>query len=123
MSPAVSPRQLSFAEALTSYPSRNPAGTILYKVVQENLETFIQETESNPNSKGLPEYVKRDRIAPVLPDGAHGEASRPGTASQNSWHTLSWPVRPSLKEQIKNRIGRQKKRNRTYRFPFGQGKK
>lgn len=60
MSLPVSPRQLSFAESLQSYPSRNPAGTILYKVVQENLETFIQETDSNPNCKGLPEYVKRE---------------------------------------------------------------
>ncbi len=60
MSVAVLPRQLSFAEAISSYPPRNPAGTILYKVVQENLETFIQEIESNPSSKGLPQYVKRE---------------------------------------------------------------
>lgn len=56
----VSVRQLSFAESLKSYPTRNPSETILYKVVQENVETFIQMTETDPNRKGLPEYVKRE---------------------------------------------------------------
>ena len=56
----VSSRQLSFAEALQSYPTRNPSETVLYKVVQENLETFIQMAEIDPNRKGLPEYVKRE---------------------------------------------------------------
>ena len=56
----VSTRQLSFAEALQSYPTRNPCETILYKVVQENLETFIQMVEMDPHRKGLPEYVKRE---------------------------------------------------------------
>ena len=56
----VSPRQLTFAESLPKYPSRNPSDTILYKVVQENLETFIQLAEMDPNRKGLPEYVKRE---------------------------------------------------------------
>jgi Putative transposase/Transposase zinc-binding domain len=56
----VSSRQLSFAESLKSYPSRNPSETILYKVVQENVETFIQMAEVVPNRKGLPEYVKRE---------------------------------------------------------------
>ena len=55
-----STRQLSFAESLKSYPTRNPSETILYKVVQENLETFLQMTEGDPNRRGLPEYVKRE---------------------------------------------------------------
>ena len=56
----VSTRQLSFADSLNSYPTRNPSETILYKVVQENVETFIQMAETDPNRKGLPEYVKRE---------------------------------------------------------------
>ncbi len=56
----VSARQLSFAETIKSYPTRNPSETILYKVVQENVETFIQMSEADPNRKGLPEYVKRE---------------------------------------------------------------
>ena len=60
MSLPVSTRQLSFADALPGYPARNPSETLLYKVVQENLETFIQMTEADPNRKGLPEYVKRE---------------------------------------------------------------
>lgn len=55
-----SPRQMSFAQALTSYPPRQPTETVLYKVVQENLETFLQEAESSRGGKGLPEYVKRE---------------------------------------------------------------
>ena len=56
----VSSRQLTFAESLKSYPTRNPSETILYKVVQENVETFIQMAKTAPNRKGLPEYVKRE---------------------------------------------------------------
>jgi hypothetical protein len=56
----VSSRQLSFAESLQSYPTRNPSQTILYKVVQENLETFLRMAEADPNRKALPEYVKRE---------------------------------------------------------------
>lgn len=56
----VSARQLTFAEALQSYPTRNPSETILYKVVQENLETFIQTAEADPNRKGLPDYILSD---------------------------------------------------------------
>jgi len=53
-------RQLSFAEVFESYPTRNPSETVLYKVVAENLETFLQLAESDPNRKGLPEYVKKE---------------------------------------------------------------
>lgn len=56
----ISSRQLSFAESFQSYPTRDPSETILYKVVQENLETFIQMAEVDPNRKALPEYVKRE---------------------------------------------------------------
>ena len=56
----VSTRQLSFAESLKSYPTRNPSETILYKVVQENLETFLQMTEMDPNRRGFPEYVRQE---------------------------------------------------------------
>ena len=56
----VSVRQLSFADSLKSYPTRNPSETILYRVVQENVETFFQMAEADPNRKGLPEYVKRE---------------------------------------------------------------
>ena len=53
-------RQLSFAECFESYPTRNPSETILYKIVQENVETFIQMAEMDPSRKRLPEYVKRE---------------------------------------------------------------
>ena len=47
-----SARQLSFGESLASYPARNPSETILYRVVQENLETFIQLCDTDSNRKG-----------------------------------------------------------------------
>jgi hypothetical protein len=49
-------RQLPFPSP--SYERRRPEQTVLYKVVAENLETFIAETERNPEKKGLPKYVK-----------------------------------------------------------------
>jgi len=57
---STSSRQLGFAEVFESYPTRNPSETILYKVVQDNLETFIQLAESDPNKEGLPDYVKKE---------------------------------------------------------------
>lgn len=60
MSLPVSSRQMSFGQALTSYPHRQSTETILYQVVQENLETFIQEAGSSRGGKGLPSYVKRE---------------------------------------------------------------
>ena len=56
----VSDRQLTFAEGIRAYQARSPSETLLYKVIQENLETFIQLTESDPTKKSLPEYVKRE---------------------------------------------------------------
>lgn len=56
----ISTRQLGFAEALENYPTRDPSKTLLYQVVQENLETFIQMTQADPNRKGLPMHVRKE---------------------------------------------------------------
>jgi len=52
--------QLTFKEFLPTYERRRPEDTVLYKVIAENLETFIAETEKDPNKKGLPQYVKNE---------------------------------------------------------------
>ncbi len=40
-----------------SYRPRNPSETLLYKTIQENLETFLQNLQQDPAAKGFPEYV------------------------------------------------------------------
>ena len=47
-------------EFLPSYERRRPEETLLYKVIAENIETFIAETERDPQKKGLPKYVKEE---------------------------------------------------------------
>lgn len=52
--------QLTFQEFLPSYERRRPEDTVLYKVIADNLETFLAETERDPTKKGLPQYVKNE---------------------------------------------------------------
>ncbi len=40
------------------YRPRDPTNTLLYRTIQENLETFLAGLESNPSAKGMPAYVK-----------------------------------------------------------------
>ena len=40
-----------------SYRPRNPSESLLYKTIQENLETFLQTLHQDPSAKGFPEYV------------------------------------------------------------------
>lgn len=43
-----------------SYERHRPEQTLLYKVIQENIETFLADLERDPNRKGLPKYVKEE---------------------------------------------------------------
>lgn len=40
------------------YRPRRPAESLLYKVVNDNLDEFYRELESNPDARGLPYFVK-----------------------------------------------------------------
>lgn len=40
------------------YSPRAPADTLLYRVVQRNLRTFLELTDSDPDRKPLPGYVR-----------------------------------------------------------------
>ena len=40
-----------------SYRPRKPSDSLLYKTIQENLESFLQNLHQDPSAKGLPEYV------------------------------------------------------------------
>ncbi len=43
------------------YKKRKPATTVLYKIVRENLETFLSEVrEANPDSEPIPQYVEKE---------------------------------------------------------------
>ena len=43
------------------YKKRKPATTVLYKIVRENLETFLSEVrEANPDSEPIPSYVEKE---------------------------------------------------------------
>ena len=52
------PVQTSVVDQLFSYKRRSPENTILYKVLAEHLETFIErrEIEGSP----LPAYIKKE---------------------------------------------------------------
>jgi len=45
-------------EKTVPYQRRNPQAGVLYQVLQENLNTFFEQVESNPNKSGLPLHVK-----------------------------------------------------------------
>ncbi len=49
----------SEGRALGLYRRRRPAETVLYRVVQEHLETFLTLAD-DPTGPGLPGYVERD---------------------------------------------------------------
>jgi len=42
------------------YRRRNPESTVLYRVLQEHLETFLARIESDPGQPSWPEFVKRE---------------------------------------------------------------
>jgi hypothetical protein len=43
-----------------SYERHRPEETLLYKVIQENIETFLANIDREPTPKGLPKYVKEE---------------------------------------------------------------
>ena len=49
----------SEGRALGLYRRRRPAETVLYRLVQEHLETFLALAD-DPTGAGLPGYVERD---------------------------------------------------------------
>ena len=44
----------------TTYKARDPTKTLLYEVISQNIETFFAQCDSDPNSRGWPEYVKEE---------------------------------------------------------------
>ena len=47
-------------EELSKYERRKPEQTILYKVISENLDTFIDMASSDPDKIGLTKYVEKE---------------------------------------------------------------
>lgn len=45
---------------MTTYESRDPSRTVLYKVIAEHLEIFLASLDDAPDAKGLPDYVQRE---------------------------------------------------------------
>ena len=39
---------------------RDPQDSILHKVIRDNLETFLDMANADPNSRGLPRYVEKE---------------------------------------------------------------
>ena len=52
-------RRQSENRALGLHQRRRPAETVLYRLVQEHLETFLALAD-DPTGPGLPGYVERD---------------------------------------------------------------
>jgi hypothetical protein len=48
------------AQNLSTYTPRRPQDSILFKVVNDNLEAFLKTAASDPNDSDLPIYVKRE---------------------------------------------------------------
>jgi hypothetical protein len=48
------------APAVATYEPRDPSRTVLYKVIAEDLETFLASLDADPDAKGLPAYVERE---------------------------------------------------------------
>jgi hypothetical protein len=50
------------AESRIEYRRRSPEGGVLYKVLQENVNTFFDRVDSDPNKTGLPFHVKKELL-------------------------------------------------------------
>ena len=49
----------SFLGAVT-YQPRDAPGTVLHRVVRENLETFLREAADRSDGDGLPRFIERE---------------------------------------------------------------
>ncbi|NRA63235.1 MAG: transposase [Pseudobacteriovorax sp.] len=47
-------------ESLCKYKRRDPESTVLYQVLQENIEAFFRILENNPDQKSLPYFVRKE---------------------------------------------------------------
>ena len=43
-----------------TYQPRDAAGTVLHRVVRENLETFLREAADRTDGGGLPRFIERE---------------------------------------------------------------
>src|SRR2546421_9563564 len=48
------------APAVATYAPRDPSQTVLYTVIAEPLETFLDSCQDDPDTTGLPAYVERE---------------------------------------------------------------
>ena len=48
------------APAGSTYESRDPRRTVLYRVIADHLETFLAALAADPEANGLPAYVQRE---------------------------------------------------------------
>ena len=46
------------APAVTTYQPRDPTNTVLYRVIADHLETFLDSLDADPTAYGLPAFVK-----------------------------------------------------------------
>jgi Transposase zinc-binding domain len=51
------------APAVATYEPRDPSDTVLYRVIAEHLETFLDSLDHDPEATGLPAFVRREFYA------------------------------------------------------------
>ncbi|WP_200820830.1 transposase zinc-binding domain-containing protein, partial [Pseudobacteriovorax antillogorgiicola] len=47
-------------DSFSEYKRRDPESTILYQVLQQNMDQFFQTVDSNPDQNSLPYFVRKE---------------------------------------------------------------